>query len=126
MEEDDCAPLALIWVKPFLKFNDHPLYENVGSNHHPSILTNIPESATTNQNAYPWFNPPPCSQKVKTRVGDQFFKMIQEHFPESNPLSKILNGNTVKMTYGCILICQGLFQPTTQKCLNQKTKEMAC
>ena len=47
-----------------------------------------------------WFNPP-FSKSVKTRVGDEFFKLISKHFPKSNPLSKIINRHTVKMSYSC-------------------------
>ena len=35
-----------------------------------------------------WFNPP-FSNRVKTRVGHRFLDLIDTHFPEENPLSKI-------------------------------------
>ena len=47
-----------------------------------------------------WFNPP-YSQGVRTNVGAKFLKLIDKHFPKSNPLSKILNRNKVKMAYRC-------------------------
>ena len=43
-----------------------------------------------------WFNPP-YSQGVRTNVGAKFLKLIDKHFPKSNPLSKILYRNKVKM-----------------------------
>ena len=45
-----------------------------------------------------WWNPP-FSLDVKTRVGDKFFNLISKHFPKENPLSKIFNRNTIKMSY---------------------------
>ena len=45
-----------------------------------------------------WFNPP-FSQSVATKIGARFLKLIDEHFPKDNPLSKILNRNTVKVSY---------------------------
>ena len=48
-----------------------------------------------------WFNPP-WSQNVSTNVGAEFLKLIDECFPPSNPLSKILNRNTVKVSYRCM------------------------
>ena len=47
-----------------------------------------------------YFNPP-FSQGVKTNVGAKFLKLIGKHFPKNNPLSKIINRNTVKMSYRC-------------------------
>ena len=38
---------------------------------------------------------PPYSQGVRTHVGAKFLKLINKHFPKSNPLSNIINRNTV-------------------------------
>ena len=37
-----------------------------------------------------WINPP-FSKTLKTKVGKEFFKILDECFPPSNPLSKIFN-----------------------------------
>ena len=155
--------------KPFLKPNDHPLYVNVGSNHPPSILTNIPKAVnkrlsllSSNENMFKsvapiyqealknagykhtltyqptesaknkkskcrsrkvtWFNPP-YSQNVKTRVGDQFFKLIQKNFPKSNPLSKIINRNTVKMSYSCTPNMSRIISAHNSKVLNSENNQ---
>ena len=47
-----------------------------------------------------WFNPP-FSNRVKTRVGHRFLDLIDTHFPEENPLHKIINRKTVKISYSC-------------------------
>ena len=45
-----------------------------------------------------WWNPP-YSTNVKTNVGKLFFKAMQKHFGKDNPLSKVFNKNTLKMSY---------------------------
>ena len=41
---------------------------------------------------------PPFSFNVKTNVGKLFFKTLRKNFPKINPLSKIFNKNTVKIS----------------------------
>jgi hypothetical protein len=48
-----------------------------------------------------WFNPP-YSQNVQTNVGKEFLKLIDKHFPNADPLHKILNRNTIKISYRCL------------------------
>ena len=48
-----------------------------------------------------WFNPP-FSMNVATNVGKKFLSIIRECFPSSSPLHKIINKNTVKISYRCM------------------------
>ena len=48
-----------------------------------------------------WFNPP-YSKNVETNVGKCFLSLIDKHFPKSNPLHKIFNRNTIKLSYSCM------------------------
>ena len=48
-----------------------------------------------------WFNPP-FSKNVATNVGKCFLSLIDKHFPKSNPLNKIFNRNTIKLSYSCM------------------------
>ncbi|KAL9986499.1 hypothetical protein ACROYT_G000660 [Oculina patagonica] len=48
-----------------------------------------------------WFNPP-YSKNVETKVGKCFLQLIDQHFPKSNPLHKIFNRNTLKLSYSCM------------------------
>jgi len=48
-----------------------------------------------------WFNPP-FSDNVDTNIGRKFFLLLDNCFPASNALSKILNRNTVKLSYSCM------------------------
>ena len=45
-----------------------------------------------------WFNPP-FSLNVKTNVGNLFFKIMRKNILRTNPLSKIFNEDTVKISY---------------------------
>ena len=47
-----------------------------------------------------YFNPPYASN-VRTNIGARFLNLIDKHFPPSNPLSKLINRNTIKMSYRC-------------------------
>ena len=49
-----------------------------------------------------WYNPP-FSKNVKTNVGKCFLTLIDQHFPKSNPLHKIFNRSTLKLSYKAII-----------------------
>ena len=48
-----------------------------------------------------WFNPP-FSMHVKTKVGKEFLKLVDTAFPPSNPLHKLFNRHTLKLSYRCM------------------------
>ena len=48
-----------------------------------------------------WFNPP-HSMNVQTNVGREFLLLVDKHFPKGHPLNKILNRNTMKISYRCL------------------------
>ena len=48
-----------------------------------------------------WFNPP-FSVNVATNIGKMFFGLLHTCFPTNNKQHKILNKNTVKLTYSCM------------------------
>ena len=48
-----------------------------------------------------WFNPP-FDLQVKTNVAKQFLKLVDKHFPARHRLRKIMNRNTVKVSYSCL------------------------
>ena len=55
----------------------------------------------TRQRNIIWYNPP-YSRNVETNVGKCFLSLIDQHFPKSNPLHKIFNRNTIKLSYSCM------------------------
>jgi hypothetical protein len=48
-----------------------------------------------------WFNPP-YSCNVKSNVGKDFLHLIDTAFPSNNPLHKLFNRQTVKISYRCM------------------------
>ena len=48
-----------------------------------------------------WFNPP-YSTSVKTNIGRDFLSLLDKAFPPSNPLHKLFNRQTVKISYKCM------------------------
>ena len=48
-----------------------------------------------------WYNPP-YSKNVETNIGKCFLSLIDLHFPKSNPLYKMFNRNTIKLSYSCM------------------------
>ncbi|MCP3850980.1 MAG: hypothetical protein GY694_12190, partial [Gammaproteobacteria bacterium] len=47
-----------------------------------------------------WFNPP-YAANLKTNIGKHFLALIDKHFNSSNPLHKIFNRKTIKLSYSC-------------------------
>ena len=39
---------------------------------------------------------------MKTNVGKEFLGLLDNHFPQNNPLHNSLNRNTVKISYRCL------------------------
>ena len=56
---------------------------------------------TGRQRKISWFNPP-FSKHVQTNIGEKFLKLIDKNFPASHPLRKVINRNTVKVSYRCM------------------------
>ena len=68
-----------------------------------------------------WFNPP-FSLSVKTNIGKLFFKMLKKHFPKANPLSKIFNKNTIKISYSCTRNMKSIISSHNKQILTPKNK----
>ena len=63
---------------------------------------NRPSRENRNRNRkVTWFNPP-WSHNVKTNVGKKFLDIIKETFPNTHPLHKYCNRNTIKISYRCM------------------------
>jgi hypothetical protein len=48
-----------------------------------------------------WFNPP-FSENVTTNIGKKFLKLVDNCFPNDHLLHKLINRNTVKVSYSCM------------------------
>ena len=72
-----------------------------------------------------WWNPP-YSSNVKTSIGRQFFKLLDQHFPKNSPLHKIINRNTVKMSYRTTPNFKKIISAHNSKILKEKTPDPPC
>ena len=82
-----------------------------------------------------WYNPP-FSKSVKSNVARNFLQLLEKHFPDSNPLHKLFNRNTVKVSYSCMpnvksaisrhnnqMLSKTKITPETENCNCQKPSE---
>ena len=79
---------------------------------------------------------PPFSKSVKSNVARNFLQLLEKHFPDSNPLHKLFNRNTVKVSYSCMpnvksaisrhnnqMLSKTKMTPETENCNCQKPSE---
>ena len=66
-----------------------------------------------------WFNPP-YNQNVKTNVGKLFLELIDKHFHSGNPLHKLFNRKTVKVSYSCMQNMGSIIAAHNAKILSAK------
>ena len=62
---------------------------------------NNPNKKRNRSRKVTWFNPP-FSLSVKTKIGKEFLRILDKSFPQNNPLHKLFNRNTVKISYKCM------------------------
>ena len=68
-----------------------------------------------------WFNPP-FEGTVTTNVGKEFFKIVDECFPENHKLHKIFNRSTIKLSYSCMPNIKQIIDGTNKEKLNSNAK----
>lgn len=69
-----------------------------------------------------WYNPPYC-KSVETKIGWKFNNLIKKHFTKENPLSKIFNKNSIKLSYSCMNNMGKIINSHNKKILNKATEE---
>ena len=67
----------------------------------PPLSENSSKTNKKRKRHITWYNPP-YSTNVKNNIGKQFLTLIDKCFPPNHPLHKILNRNTVKISYSCM------------------------
>ena len=66
----------------------------------PTLQQQKPKKRNRSRNMI-WFNPP-WNSAVTTNIGACFLKLVDKNFKKDNPpLHRILNRNTMKMSYSC-------------------------
>ena len=67
-----------------------------------------------------WYNPP-FNLAITTKFGKEFLKLINKNFPTNNPLSKIFNSRTIKISYSCTKNMESTISTHNSKILNPDT-----
>ena len=70
-----------------------------------------------------WFNPP-FSSNIKTRIGEEFFKILNKHFPKGSKFHKLFNKNNVKLSYSCMPSMKSVISGHNQKLLRENREDM--
>ena len=60
-----------------------------------------PSGARNRKRNITWYNPLFC-KSLKTNLGKEFFKILHQCFPKEHKLSKIINKNTIKLSFSCM------------------------
>ena len=66
------------------------------------------------------------SQNVKKNISRTFQKLLKQHFPKSNRLHKIINKNTVKVSYSCMKNVSSVISSHNKRLLRPRTIEYSC
>lgn len=69
-----------------------------------------------------WYNPP-FDLRVKTNVGRQFLKIVNESFPKGHVLQQIFNKNTLKLSYSCMPNMKSTMDAHNNKIMKTQTPE---
>ena len=85
-------------VEPYQAALDKAGYRHQLVYHEPDPDQPPPASRRTRSRKVTWFNPP-FSQSISTNIGKKFLDLIDSCFPEGHELKKIINRNTVKVSY---------------------------
>ena len=67
-----------------------------------------------------WFNPPFC-RLTNINIGRYFLHLLDKHFNRDNPLSRIFNRNTVKISYSCTKNMYNILSNHNKRLLNELT-----
>ena len=65
-----------------------------------------------------WFNPPFC-KLTNINIGKYFPQLLDKHFNRDNPLSRIVNRNTVKISYSCTKNMNNILSNHIRRLLNE-------
>ncbi|GFN85131.1 inositol hexakisphosphate and diphosphoinositol-pentakisphosphate kinase 2 [Plakobranchus ocellatus] len=66
-----------------------------------------------------WFNPP-YFMNVATNIGKKFLTLINTRFPKTNILHKVINRNTIKISYSCMPNVKSIITAHNKSVLAQK------
>jgi len=90
-----------------LKYQPRSDKENVRSSNRRKRARNIT-----------WFNPP-FDLRVKTNIGREFLRIVDDSFPIGHKLKPIFNRNTLKLSYSCMPNVKSSIDSHNKSCLNK-------
>eukprot|EP00794_Sanderia_malayensis_P007635 gene7635-biopygen6221 len=99
-----------------------PMYQQAlrSSGHHDQLSYDEPEprrdKKRNRKRNIIWFNPP-FSKNLETNVGKIFLRLVRKHFPANHKLHKIVNKNTIKVSYSCMSNMKTLIKKHNNKIL---------
>ncbi len=93
-----------------------------GYNAHLEFNCDAPSATTEGkkkrrQRKVMWYNPP-FSSNVSTDIGRRFFALLDKHFPTHNKFHKIINRNTVKLSYSSMPNLENIIQSHNKRVLD--------
>ena len=91
--------------------------KNAGYDEELEYVETCPQKRNKRRRNILWFNPP-WNDVVSTNVAGKFLHLIDKHFSSGSPLKKILNRNTVKVSYCCM--------PNMDAILSAHNKKISC
>lgn len=103
---------------PYQKALNQSGYKNKQEYIPEHCYDNNNEKKSTRKRNITWFNPP-YSANVATKIGKQFFKLLDKHFPPHHKLYKICNKNTIKLSYSCMPSFKNIIFKHNQKLLDK-------
>ena len=69
-----------------------------------------------------WYNLP-FSKTVATNVAQRFLPLVEKHFPPRSRLNKVVNSNTVKVSYSCMQNMSAVLRAHNNSVLRKKHKD---
>ena len=99
-----------------------PYEEALARSEHPSILQFQPPSQRNKRIRHrrvTWFCPP-YSDNVKTPIGKTFLQLLRKHFPHEHRYARIINKNTVKLSYSCMPNVQNIMKQRNEQLLKEE------
>ena len=69
-----------------------------------------------------WFNPPYCAS-VKTNIARKFINLVRKHFSKRNPLRKIFNPSSMRVSYCCMNNIGSIIKAHNAKILREGHQE---
>ena len=88
----------------------------------PVVESNNSERNKTRKRKIICFNPP-YSMNVEINIGKTFLKLVKKHFPCNNSFHKILNKNTINISYSCMRNTSSIIVSHNKSILNPSLTE---